>query len=387
MGTPMPDPPYMTKYLGPRLKHVEFETAAPRQPMPHRQETRELIEPNNFFPIYFQTHDDTSTVDDATIVVNGFNEPGKIKPEDWIEVYYNEEFGLCPLFAKHGRPAVLLPISFHYWRMPQTPLFASLTPEHVVSMDPIRFYLGYRQLLLDLEKLARGLLGREMIEGLTIRASRVHLVGFSLGGLGTLSAMLIQQLRNTNTFATCSLLFSGANLLHLRPEAAGIDPDLVYKIREHFRSPDRTRDGSLYFSWQDEEASNRLSAFERIVLGPGSVKEKRSLLRPDPVSDALGKLLPFVPVILGQMDLVNPPDAARKVLSSFLPEPKGDLLSHTVAGSGHYLFRDETWKSGGARDAVDYIVKSTTPEAQVRIQNSARLHKRLAARLSGHKPR
>lgn len=306
-------------------KTYRFTTGRKRLPDEKRGETEENIRANNEFNVEFFLPDQRDRLQlHLAVIVNGFNEM-RTGP------YHNPRQGLCSCLARRGIAAVLLPIPNHMNRKPEDPPYPKdWEPKHLVSSDPDRFYEGYRQEIADIEKLTSLVHGYSPEKGIFgdgtrfvdcfSEETRVHLIGYSIGGLATLSAFLRSYVQYKEGIATprydsCVLLCSGANFETLHPEEIiGISEDAWKKIKHHYL-------GKAYEKDEEKKSlSNRI--FEMVLLGG----------RREEFYDHMRELSNRILIVIGASDDVSSPEAVLDLE----PEETG-LAIIKVPGLDHPL--------------------------------------------------
>jgi pimeloyl-ACP methyl ester carboxylesterase len=263
---------------------------------------------------------------------NGYNQTNESLP-----MYYSDRFGICSLLKRRGYSSVLLPIPFHLWRNPEIGIFARPIG-YRLNDDLSRFYLGYKQLLADIDLLSMQLLEHKIPLPFDVR--RIHLLGYSLGGLGTLSAFILDRKRPERLYSSCTVLFSGASLKYVEARGTGVTRAELKALREHFTAPGNAflNDAKGQLTKLEELRSGRLRAFNYFVLG-----KKNTVIR-----NHLLEHIKKVPVIIGQDDPIMPFAGVMR----FIPSAARHRLIDTVPGVGHFLWRDKNWIRGGARRAL-----------------------------------
>lgn len=222
---------------------LEFNTTHARDHDSTLGETATSVATNNRFKIEFflPSVADGKKESHLVLMVNGFAEWNK-------DLYHHPDFGLATLFARRGFASVLLPIPFHFNRIPETPRYTKFSrrlaaqdgvkqehpwygmPAYIVRSNPERLYLGYRQIISDIVTLGEHVKGQENnaeraseFDHWFSKDTRIHLLGYSLGGLGCVAALLKRHKyveardREGRLFDSCALLCSGASLQNLVP--------------------------------------------------------------------------------------------------------------------------------------------------------------------------
>ncbi|MBU1698955.1 MAG: hypothetical protein KJ970_18555 [Candidatus Eisenbacteria bacterium] len=367
---------------------VKFTSRYTRIPQPRFGENDENILLNQEFPLEFVLPSIDANREKErhlVILVNGFAEPS-------VALYRHAQLGLARLLADQGIASVLVPIPLHLFRIPETSVYdriakiaqkrldpnltrESAVPYHVIKQSPERFYLGYRQLLSDLSHLARGIrlsdssprdysvhnpVFREWFD----ESTRIHLLGYSLGGLGCLSAFLRnrtleKEYGHDRLFETCTLLCSGPTFMDLVPQKLRFKSEDWDELRSYYYSRVfevkrqeaekklESGQGHLAEAKQAGEKSGLLAKvnsikqintvnslayifFERIVLGvPWDSRD---------LHEASNHIL----AVLGTSDLVVPPET----LFGLRPRDRHFAVLH-VPALEHVFIETQTWKQWG----------------------------------------
>lgn len=336
---------YLGRFKNLKVETINFISPNPRRLLPKDEDDEETINRNNNFPIELIIPDDNrrSKKKNAMIIINGFNEPSR----NAIKMYYSAKFGICQLLREHGISSVLLPIPFHYCRRPIKGAYQNdaYTPAHSIDKERIKFYLGYKQLVLDIRELALHLLGKGNLFEVPCTFDKIHLMGFSLGGLGALTSFILDQKHGENNITTSTMLFSGSSLIHVNPRGLAIEQSQVDALVDYYESGSyRNPEFSNIIGWNDEEKASRLNAFRYLVLNKKSEEKD--------IADVLAGLMKRVPIIIGQADRINPSGFAK----TFVPPDAEHDLSHTEPGVGHFLWRDRKWMGGGAKNSIKWLM-------------------------------
>jgi pimeloyl-ACP methyl ester carboxylesterase len=242
-------------------------------------------------------------------------------------LYDHYKLGLSTRFMEHGIASVLLPLTFHFERWPDTAIFRELDVVHLILRDMIRFYWAYRQVVADVARLAR-----DVREGRAAeykkwfkRDTKIHLLGYSIGGLGALSVFMLDYMKRRNHFETCTLLCSGASFETLEPDreqALGITKEQWQRFLAYY---DRQFDPEQH-GVDINEVGFRV--FERVLRG----KEDRQL------DKVLCRLSHRVLLIIGSIDDVNSPDS----IIPLEPNETG-LAVLQIPSLPHILVNSKAW--------------------------------------------
>lgn len=351
---------------------AEFKSYRPRRPLPLLQENPNDVEVNNRFPIEFHLSNLAESGQkerDLVIMVNGFADRTDL-------LYTDSPVGFPHFLRNRGIASVLMPIPFHFGRLPRTTFYRRVAthlarseeisvdeawngiPAFIVRTRPERFYLGYRQLISDLRYLGSAIQHCKdkthpaydpMYEEWFDESTRIHLLGYSIGGLGCLAALVKSRMQEEflderarkrhrkappvdyeePQFSRCILLCSGATFLDLDPSSLGFSLQDWDKIREYYyqrrfeedlqdceerlaEGGEKLEPGDRTRLETDLEALEQISTrgslsyrlFERVILGvPWAKKDLENA-----TSDVLA--------ILGAKDVVVPPDSLLSIRPS-----------------------------------------------------------------------
>jgi hypothetical protein len=284
-------------------------------------ETWDDVKANNQFPLWFSLpRGGRKAESHLVIMLNALNQRSRT-------LYDHDKLGLSARFAEHGIASVLLPLAFHFERWPDTAIFRELDIVHLILRDMIRFYWGYRQVLADVARLARDVReGREPeYKKWFSRDTKMHLLGYSIGGLGALSVLMLDYVKRRNDFETCTLLCSGASLETLEPvreDAIGITREQWQRFLAYYdKKFDPEKDGV-------DTSEIGFKIFERILRG----KEDKAL------DEVLCRLSHRVFLIVGSIDDVNSPDS----IIPLEPDETG-LAVLQIPSLPHILVNSKAW--------------------------------------------
>lgn len=326
---------------------IPFESAEYRAP--DENESADLIFDNNEFPILLclpASYPDTP-ISDLVVMINGFNEQRPV-----LRVYGNKKYGLCSLFGSRdkGAASVLMPIPFHYWRKPNDEHFRHRTPSVLVYESKVRFYLGYRQVLKDVDRLVDLVhTGAGDFSRYFGASTAIHLYGFSLGGLGVLSSYIKNEMENGNRFLSCTLLMSGGNLESFSFRLTGLTDDEIVEIKDFYYSSSLDSIVASTLHWEITEEEDRLyKIFQERVLGP-KVTGDWDKLSESKFAHYIESCAGNVLFEVGGQDNIMRPEA---VINAF-PAGIGQKI-YLLDGVSHELWKDNAWKNdGGAEEAVN----------------------------------
>lgn len=307
----------------PRTKSLLFNTGRVRSQ--EEADSHEDVNLNNEFRLrFFIPHLKNADSSHLVIIINGFDEMN-------ASPYHDEKKGICKLLYDRKIASVLLPIPNHMNRWSfDTPASDEFSPKNIVLAKPLRFYLGYDQLIEDKYRLARIVKG-EIKENSTFDdgtdvaeyfndETQIHLFGYSLGGLACLSSFLKGYIERVPLFDSCVLLASGANFQNLHPEKIlRIDKKSWDSIKYFFYGQFQNQD--------EDDKSLTQEIFEMVILG-----EKRDRFH-DCVRELSNRLL----LIIGAKDEVSEPDSVYELE----PEETG-LAIIKIPGWGH-PFQSPSW--------------------------------------------
>ncbi len=197
-----------------------FTTGDPREPREDLYITPEAQKRNDDFPLQFFFPKSASGIQkqtDLVIVLNGFGEVNR-------GVYERPQHGMCWELAAHGgMAAVLLPLPFHLKRYNKRDYTDPNWPKTLLDMivrKKERFWYGYTQALADIGKLVRKVKNQseEFFSKHFSENTRIHLLGYSLGGLGALSYQLEANTIGSIKCDSVCMLASGCSLRSLVPD-------------------------------------------------------------------------------------------------------------------------------------------------------------------------
>ena len=367
------DKRYAKKFPFHSLSPVRFISPLPRGTL-RNDDTPRKIKDNNDFPIYYALPQDAKKKNRRTkhliIMINGFDE----KPAGQ-RLYYGRPNSLSQLLQHTetektrkadvtGRFAsVLLPIPFHHWRRPTYRPYDLLDPAHMIEENKIRLYLGFQQLMLDLNKLVNDVLQRRkrIYADHFDESLRIHLVGYSLGGLAALSFFLLDSLLNPDRrVSTCTLLASGVSLQNASFRLTDLSPVQVAAIRKYYNGDEWLSEREAFaldskivrseFALDSKKVDVDAliqDLFMSIVLDDGSGEGSR-------VPEIQEKWVAQASNILY---ITGEKDDIMKQQHLYRRLPDGALqLHHTAVGVGHILHADRNWLGGEARKAVEWAL-------------------------------
>lgn len=364
------------------LNEIEFVTAQQRYPLTRMGsslvagETARIIKPNNRPSLLFYPKlksKDTSP-NHIFIFVNGFDEKALE-----LFLYYNRELSLSKLIstsmAQHDTEIgngstysafVLMPIPFHHWRRPIKGPYESLNSSQMIYDNAIRLYLGFEQFILDTEDIIKRLCSKDQaFSPYSLGTPKIHLVGYSIGGLGALCAFLRDRLNPTPSIATCHLLASGVNFSEIdlskvrfeEHQSGGKEMDFVAikSLLDQFylNHPMAWRSQLAGIKRDVPQDENLIfSLFERVVLGcydkNSDTNNKIEKIWADNISSSQ--------YLVCSNDMVMPQDKIANCV------PSGTIPNITPIGNiGHYLFLERRkWWDESAPKAAESIAQFST---------------------------
>ncbi len=210
--------------LARHLVQEDFESECPRAPHFNGEmfrETEEDVAANNGFTLGFSlpssalSEGDGVTEQHLVIILNGFDQPSRT-------LYDSRSMGLHALLADRGIASVVLPLPFHFERWPRgSEHYEEIvkSPLNLVLWSQDRFYLGYQQIISDIRQLERDVrIGASpFYEKHFDSSTRIHLLGYSMGGLGAIAAVVRARLDAVPLYDSCILLASGVALRSMHP--------------------------------------------------------------------------------------------------------------------------------------------------------------------------
>lgn len=345
-----------------------------RDPIAERNEDAKTIKANNEFRLYFKIPNSFTQSSDRHLVllINGYDEIPVMQSLYWsedssiIEWLPNLASQMLQSSGADTKVAVgLVPIPFHHWRRPVVGDYRDWTSSKMILFDPLRLYLGFNQLMYDLDELLLQLSTpvHDRYDTYFSGSTKVHLLGYSLGGLAALSYFLKDGALGANKITSCHLLASGVDLRHIDFVAARVPINVTVKIRNYYSSfhndvryepriESRSAAGKKVpqfpilpkGKWKDDLAkySKRnypndqflLTMFERNILGYDIQNDERTLLD-DSWRKSNDRLFYYLP----DLDEVN--NYGR--ISSLAPS--GVTIQKTdIHDCGHFLYDCDSWK-------------------------------------------
>lgn len=341
-----------------------FTTGCIRSEIEDLSETLHTIDSNNHFKLYFKIPElpKNDYDDHLFVLINGFNEPSGM-----MTLYYSSNHSLSRRFAdlsgqnigmgngKLRYPSVLLPIPFHHWRRPVEGEYQEVDSETMIYNDPIRLYLGFRQLLYDAQKFITDVKSErdeECYNELLQPNPTINILGYSIGGLGTLSVFLFNKLLDGPKFSKCFLLASGVNLLLTDWKAAKIhtevkrELDMFYYSSAHNWRETLNNPEYQFVSMEHDLLIEDL--FERVVLGYiGSDNQYKEI---DKVwADNQSR----INYVVCESDEVMYPE----LIKYCVPNKVVPKEIHILKQASHWLAFNRIWMREDGTDAVLNIVR------------------------------
>lgn len=242
---------------------------------------------------------------------------------------YDRYFG--PVLAEQNIPSILLPLPFHMLRRPKN----SKRAKELVADDPVRFFAGYLQILRDIAKLAnaiskpQGDFAREHFSDDCV----VSLLGYSLGGLGVLAAIILDPTR----YNACFTFNSGANLFTFNPPDWLLSPGAF-----------QTQRSRLLFFWRQTES---WSEFREYLPPAADADSEDSLIfsslvlgvEPARIHPSIRPLVHKLFLFVGGSDEVCPGLFVKNL------EPPGTVLSVLKLPGVQHFYKPamQAWKKWG----------------------------------------
>ena len=296
-----------------KIQSMRFISPLPRPADSIEQEDVVAVSMNNEFEIQFHAPVmDGAPLDHVAIVVNGFGQLSDLP-------YNDPQSGICSRLAQRNIASVLFPLPFHMNRWPKDlgEYRHQRNPTFLVFNDKKRFYQGYIQYLADLEGLIQLLTagGDEFPIRLAPNA-KIHLIGYSMGGLAILAYRLFARAQGTSTTGCNILLASGCSMRTLVPSDIGVSADKWMPFREHYMRVFHTTLSP------DDAADFKHRIFRKIFLGK----------QDDDLDGHLESMTSNTFIIIGSEDEVN---ALRHVSSGLDNIPKYTTL--VIPGWSHLM--------------------------------------------------
>ena len=330
-----------------------FESRVPRLHDPLLGERADDIRDNNEFPLLFFVPPNVaeSGVEHLLIMINGFNERKSL-----VQQFSHPEWGMSHLMGSGDRcvSSVFLPLTFHYWRKPVgSPYYVDHEPSYFVYDKPMRFYMGYRQIMYDIDTIIKLVsTPPPSLQKLFVNPPVVHLYGFSVGGLGVLAAIMKERLDGTDRIASATLLNSAGSLDAFTFSLTGYSKAQVEELKQFYYSTsfeDLVTEELLSVVQSEDERIYRI--FEHRVLGPAAVarwKKLAGLVYLKAMMDVRRKLL----FINGDKDKELIPERIYKSIPVTISKRK----KHRIVGLKHLPSWSLDWKNNGkALHASDLI--------------------------------
>lgn len=369
------------EYVILRLKSGRY-----RLPITERNENSSTIKSNNEFDLYFKipVNFTSATKRHLFILIHGFDEIPIMQNLYWSETYSIKtqlpaafETLVDQFDAKAA--VVLFPIPFHHWRRPVVGDYQEWTSSKMILFDPLRLYLGFNQLIYDLDELMRQLQNpvHDRYNTYFLPDTMVHLIGYSLGGLAALSYFLAASDQDYPFLSTCHLLASGVDLRHINCISAMVPMNVVVKVRTYYH---------VYFDSTgfEPQIEKRITEGKRIPVYSRYVKDEwkndieRYNIEPFPKDELIMTL--FDRIVLGHhsdgniVGLIDNNFRNRsKRIHYYLPEKdvvnNYDFIESTSAegmtinrvpikGCGHFLFDCKSWQESGSSQFISTLCEN-----------------------------
>lgn len=369
---------------------LKLNTGCFRKPLEYRKENEETIAANNSFDLYFSIPENFKSIEKNNLLVmtNGFNEI-----RNGLYLYFAKEYSITRLLTdvlqkrselangSQNVAATLLPIPFHHWRRPLELFYREWDSATMISNDPLRLYLGFRQLIYDFDRLQSQIFDKAIddeYQKYFHHNTSIHLLGYSLGGLAALAAFIRDKVTGNSRIETCSLLASGVDLRYANfikskisrlatviirgyyavyYDSNELEPEFYengVEIPEYIRyeASDWKKDKGKYNVEEREDDELIDYLFERLVLGYDKTTDPFTP-KVDQVWTSHKKDIRY---ILCERD----PILNFNKLDNCIPYTLEPDQMHTMSGvNDHLLIRDPTWKSAAGLKAIEYFVNET----------------------------
>jgi len=256
-----------------------------RDPIKERGEDKSTIEANNIFDLYFKIPNGYSKTSEQhlLIIINGFDEKPIMQSLYWSK-QYSLKTNISTIFDKVASDSnkrcklasVLLPIPFHHWRRPVKGDYQEWTSSTMILYDSIRLYLGFNQLIYDIDELLNQFENpiHDRYDTYFSKNVKIHLLGYSLGGLAALSYFLRDSYKkDVNKVCSCHLLASGVDLRHINCRSALVPINVIMKMRHYYH---------VYYDSKDYEPQiiNKINK-QKIIPGPDFKKQEKGAWKKD----------------------------------------------------------------------------------------------------------
>ena len=173
--------------------------------------------PNNFsFNLNLWLPDTHEPCNDFVILINGFLE-GDAKSYDQLDKHLWRYTQIAEELTSDGKAVVLMPLPFHFQRGIMAGQNEGSLPLRRLKLDGSWLYHGgYTQVILDIRKLVDLVLNNPSAFNCT-NYPRLHLVGYSIGGVGVLGAATELAKEQRTKLESVSVLLSAWRLVNINP--------------------------------------------------------------------------------------------------------------------------------------------------------------------------
>lgn len=283
---------------------IPFKSSHPR----NERKKGEDISVNQSFDLKFFMP--KTKVTELVIILNGFIETDRTP--------YDED--ISPSLASYGVASVLLPLPFHLDRQPH----GSLTANTYALLDKDLFFADFLQTLKDVRDVAKLVKSEYNANGAAKieKDCKIHLLGYSLGGLFALSSLLNDtQNEIEKLFDSCLLLCAGANF-QTYENPVGFTEFEWGELKLHYMN--------LRHKVKYPDAGSNDIIFNRVFIG----------LDKPALNETLLLLSHRILLVIGAVDDINAPNS----IIDLEPEESG-LAIVQIPGLGHALkgVRWRTW--------------------------------------------
>lgn len=370
---------FTTGFERDRYRRITFTTGCERFPIRGLDEDARTVKRNNKFPIFFNIPDEFKYAEKKHLIifVNGFNEKNKQQL-----FYYSKEASLAthlenlnskliaglqtgkiPLSISCG----LLPVPFHHWRRPNPNAYKFMREtsrpyvfdnELLINEQPLRLYLGFRQMLYDLRKIV---LSIKTLEETSIFPSyfdkdvKIHLIGYSMGGLATLSYLLLDRYLEEHHIDSCHLLLSGLGLKYIHAgEFKGfpiLDINVLKRVQAFYKDlgPNWRNTVREFDSRKFDFDETIETLFDYLVLNSDSVSgqtfnEIKEIWKRDSRS---------IQYYAGENDNVMLLEDFRKFIPNW--HEGRDANAHLLKNVSHLLFWDKHWTRSECKSFIQNV--------------------------------
>lgn len=327
-----------------------FTSPVPREKNVKKYSQNIDIQKNDKFPLLFYVPEnyDNAGIDHLVIMLNGFNEKKTL-----VKQYVDPNWGISHLLNDKSKKisSVLLPLTYHYWRKPIES--SDHSTSFLVYENPIRFYMGYRQLMYDLDAIVKMVHNPpQQLKQFFQNIPKIHLYGFSVGGLGVFSFILKEQLDGKARIASATLLNSAGSLDAFAFSLTGLSERQVGELKQYYYSrtfEDFVTEELKQDIKQDDERIYRI--FEHRVLGLKAINKWKQLIKHAYKQAMLG--------LKNKVLFVNGDDDQEVIKDKIfhsIPFTVKKQNKKKIVGLGHLPSWSRDWKNKGiAKEAVNIM--------------------------------